>query len=106
MKVMAVDGNNILNRAFYAIRPLSTSKGQPTNALFGFLNILLKHLQEEKPDRIMVAFDRKAKTFRHALYNGYKATRTGMPDDLAAQLQPAKDLLSALRITIAEQHGL
>lgn len=106
MKVMAVDGNNILNRAFYAIRPLSTSKGQPTNALFGFLNILLKHLQEEKPDRIMVAFDRKAKTFRHALYNGYKATRTGMPDDLAAQLQPAKDLLSALRITIAEQDGL
>lgn len=106
MKVMAVDGNNILNRAFYAIRPLSTSKGQPTNALFGFLNILLKHLQEEKPDRIMVAFDRKAKTFRHTLYDGYKATRTGMPDDLAAQLQPAKDLLSALRITIAEQDGL
>lgn len=106
MKLMAVDGNNILNRAYYAIRPLSTSKGQPTNALYGFLNILLKHIQEENPDRIFVAFDRKAKTFRHKMYDGYKATRTGMPDDLAAQLQPAKDLLNALKITIAEQDGL
>lgn len=106
MKLMALDGNNILNRAYYAIRPLSTSKGQPTNALFGFLNILLKHIQEEQPDRLFVAFDRKAKTFRHKMYDGYKATRTGMPDDLAAQLPQAKRLLEALRITIAEQDGI
>ncbi|MBQ4628602.1 MAG: hypothetical protein IJB44_05960, partial [Clostridia bacterium] len=71
--VMMLDGNSILNRAFYGIRPLTTSSGIPTNAVYGFLTILFRHLDEDKPDAIGIAFDLKAKTFRHNLYDGYKA---------------------------------
>ena len=106
MKLLAIDGNSILNRAYYGIRPLTTSKGEPTNALYGFLNILLKHIEEEKPDKICVAFDLKSKTFRHDMYDGYKATRHGMPDELAAQLPEAKKLLDVMNIPRIEKEGL
>ena len=79
-------GNSIVNRAFYGVsQNLSTRDGLPTNAIFGFLNILLKLLDEEKPDGLAVAFDLKAPTFRHLAYEGYKAQRKGMPEELAAQ---------------------
>ena len=86
MKLMVIDGNSLINRAFYGIRMLTTKDGQPTNAVYGFVNILLKLLDEEKPDALCVTFDRKAPTFRHLAYEGYKAQRKGMPDELAAQL--------------------
>ena len=105
MKLMVIDGNSIVNRAFYGVRPLSTRDGQPTNAIFGFLNILLKLLHEEQPDGLCVTFDRKAPTFRHLAYEGYKATRKGMPDELAAQLQPLKDILDAMKIPRYELDG-
>lgn len=106
MKLLLIDGNSILNRAFYGVRPLSTAAGLPTNALFGFLNILLKHLEEEKPDRCAVAFDRKEPTFRHTEYSGYKGTRSPMPEDLALQMPLAKELLSALKIPAIEKIGI
>lgn len=93
MKLLAVDSNSILNRAFYGVRPLTTREGQFTNGIFGFLNILFKLLEETKPDAVAFAFDLKAPTFRHKLYSGYKAQRKGMPEELAQQLQPLKDLL-------------
>ena len=86
MKLMVLDGNSILNRAFYGVRPLSTRDGTPTNAVYGFLNILLKLIDEEKPDGLCVTFDLKAPTFRHLAYEGYKAQRKPMPEDLVAQL--------------------
>ena len=73
MKLMVIDGNSLINRAFYGIRMLTTKDGQPTNAVYGFVNILLKLLDEEKPDALCVTFDRKAPTFRHL---AYEATRT------------------------------
>ena len=106
MKLLLIDGNSILNRAFYGIRPLSTAAGIPTNAIFGFLNILLKHITEEKPDMMAVAYDLKDKTFRHLKYDGYKATRSGMPEDLATQLPLSKELLDALNIKHVEKSGI
>ena len=86
-KLMVLDGNSIVNRAFYGVsQNLTTRTGQPTNAILGFLNILNKLLEEERPDALCVTFDRKAPTFRHLAYEGYKAQRKGMPDELAAQL--------------------
>ncbi len=105
MKCMVIDGNSILNRAFYGVRPLSTRDGTPTNAVYGFLNILLKLLDEEAPDALAVAFDRKAPTFRHQMYPGYKATRHPMPDDLAAQMPILKDVLDAMNIPRYELDG-
>ena len=83
MKLMILDGNSVINRAFYGIRPLTTREGLYTNAVYGFLNILHKFMGEERPDGVCVAFDLKAPTFRHLQYEGYKATRHGMPDELA-----------------------
>ncbi len=105
MKCMVIDGNSIINRAFYGVRPLSTRDGTPTNAVYGFLNILLKLLDEEEPDALAVAFDRKAPTFRHKMYEGYKATRHPMPDDLAAQMPILKDVLTAMNIPLYELDG-
>lgn len=108
-KLLIVDGNSILNRAFYAIkgpRMLTKADGTPTNAVFGFLNILNKYLDEEKPDYLAVAFDLKAKTFRHHMYEGYKADRKGMPDELAAQLPIMKQVLKAMNIAVSEVEGL
>ena len=105
MKLMVIDGNSLINRAFYGIRMLTTKDGQPTNAVYGFVNILLKLLDEEKPDALCVTFDRKAPTFRHLAYEGYKAQRKGMPDELAAQLPVLKEVLAAMNIPRYELDG-
>ena len=108
-KFMIVDGNSILNRAFYAIkgsRMLTKSDGTPTNAVYGFINILHKYVGEEKPDYLAVAFDMKAKTFRKELFEGYKAQRKGMPDELAVQLPVTKEVLKAMNIAVTEFEGL
>ena len=105
MKLIIFDGNSIINRAYYAIRPLTNSEGFNANAVYGFFNILLKYINEEKPDYLACAFDLKAPTFRHKMYDKYKAGRKGMPDDLAAQLPVMKDLIRAMNIAILEKEG-
>ena len=102
---MIIDGNSIINRAYYGIRPLSTKEGIPTNGIFGFMNILLKHLEEVNPEYLLVAFDLKAPTFRHKEYAEYKAQRKGMPEDLAAQMPHLKELLAAMNIKMLSQEG-
>ena len=97
--LLAFDGNSILNRAFYGIRPLTTKEGINTNAVYGFLNILLRHLQDLPEAKIAVAFDRREKTFRHNLYTGYKATRKQMPEELAQQLPIIKAVIEDLQGT-------
>ena len=104
-KLMVIDGNSIINRAFYGIRMLTTRDGTPTNAVYGFLNILLKLVEEEAPQALCVTFDRKAPTFRHLAYEGYKAQRKGMPEELAAQLPLMKDVLDAMNIPRYELDG-
>ena len=105
-KLMVIDGNSIVNRAFYGVsQNLTTREGQPTNAIFGFLNILGKLLEEEAPDALCVTFDRKAPTFRHLQYEGYKAQRKGMPEELASQMPILKEVLSAMNIPMYEMDG-
>ena len=87
MRLLVIDGNSIANRAFFGIKLLTTKDGRYTNAIYGFLNILLSLLKECEPDEVAVAFDLKAPTFRHKMYDGYKATRHGMPEELAQQMQ-------------------
>lgn len=105
MKIMVIDGNSILNRAFYGIRQLTNHEGLPTNAVYGFLATLFKLQDEEQPDRTIVCFDVKEKTFRHLKFDTYKATRKGMPDELAAQLPITKQVLDALGVTRCEKAG-
>ncbi len=105
MKLMVIDGNSIVNRAFYGMHPLSTRDGRPTNAIFGFLNILQRLQNEGKPDALCVTFDLKAPTFRHLAYEGYKATRHAMPDDLASQIPVLKQVLDAMNIPRYELEG-
>ena len=106
MKLMALDGNSIVNRAFYGVsQNLTTRSGQPTNAVLGFLNILNKQLEDSRPDALCVTFDRKAPTFRHLAYEGYKAQRKGMPEELASQMPILKEVLSALNIPMYELDG-
>ncbi|MBR5305488.1 MAG: DNA polymerase I, partial [Oscillospiraceae bacterium] len=105
MKFLAIDGNSILNRAFYGIKLLTTKDGQYTNGIYGFLNILIKLEQEIKPDCVAVAFDLKAKTFRHKMFDGYKAGRKGMPDELAQQMPVLRELLADLGYTIVTKEG-
>lgn len=105
MKLMVIDGNSIINRAFYGIRLLTTRDGTPTNAVYGFINILLKLLDEERPDALCCTFDMRAPTFRHLAYEGYKAQRKGMPDELAAQLPILKDVLDAMNIPRYQMEG-
>jgi len=107
-KLMIVDGNSILNRAFYGLQGrnmLVTSDGLYTNAIYGFINILNKYMEEEKPNHLAVAFDLKAPTFRHKEFEGYKAKRKGMPPELAMQLPVMKEVLQAMNIAILEQEG-
>ena len=107
-KLVAIDGNSIMNRAFYGImnsKLLMTTDGIYTNAIYGFLTILLKMINDEKPDYICVAFDLKAPTFRHKKYEDYKGTRKGMPDELRVQMPIIKDILRAMNITICELEG-
>lgn len=104
-KAIFIDGNSLINRAFFAIRHLTTSSGQPTNALYGFLQMLDKLIRDEQPNYLAVAFDKSKATFRHEQFKDYKAHRAGMPDQLAAQLPVAKELLRAYRIPIYEIEG-
>lgn len=107
-KLIVVDGNSIVNRAFYGImgsKMLQTADGTYTNAIYGFLAILFKELEDIKPDYIAVAFDLKAPTARHKMYDGYKANRKGMPDELAVQMPILKKVLRAMNITIIEREG-
>ena len=105
MKLLVVDGNSILNRAFYGIRLLTTKDGQFTNAIYGFLTMLLKIQEDVTPDAVAIAFDLKAPTFRHKAYDGYKSNRKGMPEELHQQLQPLKDLLTLLGYAIITKEG-
>ncbi|MBR2832283.1 MAG: DNA polymerase I [Oscillospiraceae bacterium] len=105
MKLMVIDGNSIVNRAFYGIRLLTNSEGTPTNAVYGFLNILNKLLADESPDALCVAFDLKGPTFRHERYDGYKATRKPMPEELAVQMPLLKEVLDAMCIPRYELSG-
>lgn len=105
MKIMVIDGNSILNRAYFGIRNLSNHEGTPTNAVYGFLSTLFKQEDEEKPDRIVVCFDVKEKTFRHKKFDFYKATRKPMEENLAVQLPIIKEVLDALGIVRCEMAG-
>ena len=102
---LIIDGNSIINRAYYGIRPLSNKDGLPTNAIYGTVSILKKHLEHLKPDYAVVAFDVRAKTFRHKACDFYKATRKGMPEDLAAQLPYAKKCLEYMGFNVIELEG-
>lgn len=104
-KLLVLDSNSIINRAYYGIRPLSAPDGTPTNAVYGFLNILIKLINDFKPDCILAAFDLKAPTFRHKMFDGYKANRKGMPDELAAQMPVMKDILQAMNVPVLQLEG-
>ncbi len=105
MKLLILDGNSIINRAFFGVKPLTTRDGMYTNAIFGFLNILDRMEKEEQPDAVAVAFDLHGPTFRHLKYDGYKATRHGMPEELAQQMPIMKDVLRAMNIPIYACQG-
>ena len=107
-KSVLIDGNSIMNRAFYGImgsKMLTTKDGKYTNAVYGFLAILFKLLEDINPNYLVVAFDLKAPTARHKLYEGYKANRHGMPDELAEQMPMIKEILTAMNIDIVEMEG-
>lgn len=104
-KLLIVDGHSILNRAFYGLPDLSNSKGQHTNGVLGFINILLKVIEEEQPTHLAVAFDVHEKTFRHKMYDAYKGTRKGMPDELREQVPLIKKLLLCMGVTVIEAPG-
>ena len=105
MKLLILDGNSIINRAFFGVKPLTTREGLYTHAIFGFLNILERMEKEEHPDGVAVAFDLHGPTFRHQRYEGYKATRHSMPEELAQQMPYTKDILRAMNIPIYECQG-
>ena len=105
MKLMILDGNSVINRAYFGVRPLTTRDGLYTHAIYGFLNILERMEKEEQPDAVCVAFDLHGPTFRHLKYDGYKATRHGMPEELAMQMPVMQDVLRAMNIPIYECQG-
>ncbi len=105
MKLLILDGNSVINRAFFGVRPLTTREGLYTHAIYGFLNILEKAEKEEQPEAVCVAFDLHGPTFRHLKYDGYKANRHGMPEELAMQMPVMKDVLRAMNIPIYECQG-
>lgn len=105
MKLLVIDGNSIINRAFYGIKLLTTKDGQYTNAVYGFINILNKLLDTENPDSVAVAFDLKAPTFRHKMYTEYKAGRKGMPEELHSQMPIMKQWLNLAGYTYIECEG-
>ena len=105
-KIVLIDGHSILNRAFYGVPDLTNSEGLHTNAIFGFLNILFKILDEEKPEYLTVTFDVHAPTFRHEMYADYKGTRKPMAEELRQQVPVIKEVLEAMQIEIVEQAGL
>ncbi len=105
MKLMILDGNSVINRAFFGVRPLTTRDGLYTNAIYGFLNILERMEKEEQPEAVCVAFDLHGPTFRHEKYSGYKATRHGMPEELQQQMPVMKQVLKAMNIPIYQCQG-
>ncbi len=105
MRLLVIDGNSIVNRAFYGIKLLTNKEGQFTNGIYGFMNILIKLKEECQPDRVAIAFDLKAPTFRHKMYEEYKAGRKGMPPELRSQMPILKELLTALGYVIVEKEG-
>lgn len=104
-KIVLIDGHSILNRAFYGLPDMTTSKGEHTNAVLGFINIMLKILEEEKPDYLTVAFDTHHPTFRHEMFTEYKGTRKGMPDELHEQVPVMKEVLKAMKVAVIEKPG-
>lgn len=104
-KIVLIDGHSILNRAFFGVPPLTNSEGLHTNAVYGFLNIMFKILDEEKPDYLTVAFDRSEPTFRHQMFDAYKGTRKPMAQELREQVPVMKEVLQAMGITIVEKPG-
>ena len=104
-KIMLIDGNSIVNRAFYGVPLLTNNEGRYTNGVYGFLNIMFKLLDEEHPDYLAVAFDLKAPTFRHKTFDGYKGNRKGMPDELREQMPLLKEVLKIMNIPVFEQEG-
>ena len=105
-KLVLIDGNSIINRAFYGVPELTNREGFHTNAIYGFLNILFKTLDEEEPSHLMVAFDEKAPTFRHKMFDGYKGTRKPMPEELREQVPVLKEILQAMNICIFSKEGI
>ena len=105
MKLLILDGNSVINRAYFGVKPLTTREGLYTHAIYGFLNILERMEKEEQPDAVCVAFDLHGPTFRHLKYDGYKATRHGMPEELAQQMPIMKQVLQAMNIPIYECQG-
>ena len=105
MKLLILDGNSVINRAYYGVKPLTTRDGLFTHAIYGFLNILDRMEKEEQPEAVCVAFDLKGPTFRHLKYDGYKATRHGMPEELAQQMPIMKEVLAAMNIPIYTAEG-
>ena len=105
MKLLILDGNSVINRAYFGVKPLTNKAGLYTHAIYGFLNILERMEREEQPDAVCVAFDLHGPTFRHLQYDGYKATRHGMPEELAQQMPVMKDVLRAMNIPIYECQG-
>jgi len=104
-KILLVDGHSILNRAFYGLPDLTNSRGEHTNAVLGFINIILKVIEEEKPTHLAVAFDVHQKTFRHEMFEEYKGTRKGMPEELKSQVPVMKEVLQAMNVTVIERPG-
>ncbi len=104
-KILVIDGSSIIHRAYYGVRPLSTKSGKPTNAVYGMVNMIARQLDTVKPDYAAVAFDLKTPTFRHKLYDAYKAGRRPTPDDLVAQFDDAKEVLRAMGLTILTLEG-
>ena len=105
MKLLILDGNSVINRAFYGVKPLTTREGLYTHAIYGFLNILERMEREEQAEAVCVAFDLHGPTFRHKKYDGYKATRHGMPEELAQQMPVMKQVLRGMNIPIYECQG-
>ena len=105
-KLLLIDGNSIINRAFYGVPPLTNRDGLHTNAVYGFLNIMFKVMDEEEPSHMLVAFDEKAPTFRHTMYEQYKGTRKPMPEELREQVPILKEVLKAMNIMIFSREGI
>ena len=104
-KILLIDGHSILNRAYYGLPNLTNWEGLHTNAVYGFLNIMTKVLEEEKPEYLAVAFDLHAPTFRHKMYDAYKGTRKPMPEELREQVPLIKEVLTAMKVAIVTMEG-
>ena len=104
-KIMLIDGNSIVNRAFYGVPLLTNGEGRYTNGVYGFLNIMFRIMEEEKPEYLTVAFDLSAPTFRHKRYEAYKGTRKPMPEELREQVPLIKEVLTAMKVAIVTMEG-